>query len=437
MTTEPHIPPDLRDLPTDFDPNAETEGIISGRRYPFHVVGDWIALAIDPATGKRLSPQSRAMYSTLMMHVNHKRGDGVVWPGTAALAELSGLSRADKVKPWIDPLVRIQAVEVHVIRWGERMEKSRNIYVVHETPPPGYQGMTSLAEFYADRDAHAAEMAETEGEVRRQRGKRGVPEIGVAGVSRKNARKTLEPPKSGVPDSPETGAPGTPETGHQPHEHLNHHSYNGGEEEAAHARAREDQPAAIDETAPAADGDEDQDEQLPELPDPSLFALLSIRQIIDEAPHTTGRGEAPPEHIGEAEVYAFARAFDAESERLREAGVYAEGSVLSGWLSRGLESADSLFAILEWRLTPGRALAALTRPKKRKKDRPAAAADAPAPTADAAPRVMECTVHPGVPLFECAECAAAEEKRRQEHNEMVRRRAEEARRGLSSGQGAT
>lgn len=392
----------------DFDPDVPAT-MMAGRRYPFVVVPEWVPLAVDPKTGKRLSTGARAMYDLLKMHVNQSRGDNIVWPGTAVLAELTGLSRADKVKAHMDPLVRINAVEVRVYRWGPRAEKSRNLYIIHETPPPGYQGFNSLAEFYAAREEHRAELEEAT-----ERVKRGAPEIGAPGLSRKNPRSSPETPKRGVPDTPETGAPAPPETGHQPHEDLNHGNYKGQEEEAA--RAREEESPVVDE------------EPAEELPQPSLFALISIRQIIDEAPQTTGRGASGRvEIIGEFECYELARMFDAETQQLAEAGVLAPGSDLSGWLSRGLETANSLYAVLRSRLKPGHATTRITRPKPPTRT-PQPQPDAPEPEREP----DTCSVHDGATPGQCPTCEQEREAARAAHERAMREQTRAARASLAA-----
>lgn len=400
----------MDEFPQGFDPQDPTE-VIGGRRFPYHTAGDWVYLAVDPQTGKRIPQGAKAMYSTLRMHVNHGRNDSVVWPGTDALAEIAGLSRGDKVKPHIDPLVRIGAVEVHVIRWGDRKQYARNFYVVHEAPPQGYTGWLSLADFYAERKKLHKEMEET-GQRLGYVTKPGAPEKRVPRLTSENTASPLGPPKTGGPD--------TPKRGDQPQQPPELKTT--GEEEAA--LAREDQ-SPEPENAPTP-------EPAP-LPEPSLFALATLRSTIEIAPQTTGDHGGLPETIGESEIKDLARAFDAEVRRLVDAGVRQDqaGSQLMAWVGRGLGSADSLYAVLSHRLRPGYATSKLTTPRKT----PKAPQGPPEPRK--APQVADvwtCPDHEGATPGHCPECERIQNRLREQRAKAARSGAGAARAALA-GQG--
>lgn len=388
-------------LPPDFDPDDPTE-IGEGRRFPFHVVGHWVMLAIDPKTGKILHPAARTLYSILKMHANRDTAEAK--PSTETLAELMGVSRGDKVTPYLQALVRVGAIDIDVRRTGVNRMRKRNFYTVHESPPPGYTGYLSLAEYYAVRKGKTA-------------GQSGPPEKGGSGPGATSDDTTPEPPKRGGPETPKTGAPDNPKTGgpdtpkrgqelDQPRTTSSKNNY--GEEEAARARGSE--------------SGHEGNEQAPELPAPSHFALVSIRQIIADAPQTKGAGKDElPELIGDTEVDELARMFDAETERLAEHRSGAGGDLML-WLRRGLSTADSLLAVLRFRLRPGHATSKIVRPKK-----PAAPSDS---SGNGSPREdvpQMCATHPDERAGDCQPCAEAEAAYRAKQAEKSRQSASRAR----------
>lgn len=120
------------------------DSIRPGRRAHFFTpVPEWVILA-------GLSPQALALYVALLAHVNHQRGDSVVWPGMATLAELLGFRTRKSVARYVAELAAVGAVEV------ERQQASmirRNVYVVHEAAPEGHTGALSLTAFYEAKRA--------------------------------------------------------------------------------------------------------------------------------------------------------------------------------------------------------------------------------------------------------------------------------------------
>jgi hypothetical protein len=151
-----------------------------GRRAPYTQVGDWVALA-------DVSRAAKALYWLLAAHVNPQRDDGGVWPSRRALAEALGYAKVESVDPLVKELTKLGAVDVERRRHANGAP-APNRYVVHETPPPGYQGPASLAEFY-DR--------------RRQSSRTRVPP------------STGVPPATGVRVPRSTGGGVPPYTGHE------------------------------------------------------------------------------------------------------------------------------------------------------------------------------------------------------------------------------
>ncbi len=109
---------------------------------------DWITLS-------GASPTAVHIYAILAAHVNQRRGDGTSWPTQETLAAMVGYSRGDKVKPFIDELRTLGAVDVEYMKVMPR----RCIYTVHETPLPGYAGPMTVAEWYATRDETKAQVS--------------------------------------------------------------------------------------------------------------------------------------------------------------------------------------------------------------------------------------------------------------------------------------
>lgn len=125
---------------------TEYSGLRAGRTAPFTMVAEWVMVA--PING-----QAKALYTVLQGHVNTARNDGRAWPGMDNIAELLGYSRRQSVLPYLKELVALGAVEVVV----EKTPKGRrNTYLVHATPPPGYQGLLTYADFYAAKQRDGA-----------------------------------------------------------------------------------------------------------------------------------------------------------------------------------------------------------------------------------------------------------------------------------------
>ncbi|MFC8463369.1 hypothetical protein [Streptomyces sp. NPDC057250] len=96
-----------------------------------------------------------ALYNFLAMHLSMSRRDRYVWPTRDSLAALMGYPRADKISPFVNLLVEIDALVVIKIPNGAGPEK-RNVYRLRRNPPQGYAGHVVLSEMYAAMEALTA-----------------------------------------------------------------------------------------------------------------------------------------------------------------------------------------------------------------------------------------------------------------------------------------
>jgi hypothetical protein len=145
----------------DFDGSL----IETGRRVlPFTYVHDWVLLSA-------VSPAAKCLYAILRAHVYDKSGTQACGPRQEDLALMMGLSEGSKVSRYIKELKALGALDVK--RWGN---PARNKYTVHEAPPDGYGGPTSIAawkEFHAPERARRRDISRVRnlGKKKRQRDK--------------------------------------------------------------------------------------------------------------------------------------------------------------------------------------------------------------------------------------------------------------------------
>ncbi|KJE19393.1 Helix-turn-helix domain, partial [Frankia torreyi] len=121
--------------------------IAAGRRAPFTMLGDWVALS-------GIDDHAKALYWCLAMHVNVARDDTEVWPSRYTLAEWCGFAKAESVDRYLAQLVELGAIEVRQHRHAGGM-RARNRYLVHGSPSDDYAGARSLHEWYQRRRAEA------------------------------------------------------------------------------------------------------------------------------------------------------------------------------------------------------------------------------------------------------------------------------------------
>ena len=123
--------------------DADEVPVVEGRRAPFTMVADWVALA-------EASPQAKLLYVLYAMHVNQGRGDGSVWPRRRWLAEMMGFKQPRSVDAYNRELQALGAIDLEP-RWIAPGVRGANLVRVHMTPPDGYDGPASLREHYERR----------------------------------------------------------------------------------------------------------------------------------------------------------------------------------------------------------------------------------------------------------------------------------------------
>ncbi|MFF8422963.1 hypothetical protein [Streptomyces sp. NPDC015680] len=118
----------------------EIEEFEQGRRAPFTMLGDWVAVS-------GVDPNARSVYWDIKAHVNENRGTGTAWPPRDFLAMLAGDKQARTMDPYLRQLEAIDAIGAERERQIAKM-RSRNLYKIHDTPPRGWDGPASHAEVW-------------------------------------------------------------------------------------------------------------------------------------------------------------------------------------------------------------------------------------------------------------------------------------------------
>jgi len=190
--------------PAEIEDVDEQLEIAAGRRIPFTQVGDWVALAPG------LSPQAKALYWHLAMHVSMTREDDWVWPSQEVLAKWLGFNRVQSITRYVEELEAIGAVDREIVRYAGGM-RQRCRYTVHGTPPEDFTGPQSLKEFYARRKA---ELAANPPRPRRRKKPAGAPGVAVerntgttaesnTGVAPESNTRPASDPQPGVTPDPQ------------------------------------------------------------------------------------------------------------------------------------------------------------------------------------------------------------------------------------------
>lgn len=113
----------------------------TGRPSGYTSVGDWVLLA--PITDRAVR-----IYCLLRMHCEGLTDDEA-WPSQRTLASMLGVKKADTIQNAIKELVELGAVEVQTVA---AQHGRHNRYVVHLSPPPGYEkGPRDRTSYYAAR----------------------------------------------------------------------------------------------------------------------------------------------------------------------------------------------------------------------------------------------------------------------------------------------
>lgn len=126
-------------LSVDPATGAEVRG---GRRVPFTPIPHWV-LHLEG-----LSHLGLRVYALLLSHLNASRGDTLAWPSQDNLADMAGVHRNSISKVINTELVPLGLAEIRIHRYGDNNTRRRNVYVVHELPPPGYEGVVSTGDWY-------------------------------------------------------------------------------------------------------------------------------------------------------------------------------------------------------------------------------------------------------------------------------------------------
>ncbi|MFI9052507.1 hypothetical protein [Streptomyces sp. NPDC053427] len=124
----------------DLDEQYEA---VMGRKAPFTMVPDWITLHDE------LHPQAKAVYAVLAMHVNVSKKDDTAWPTRLTMAEMLGWTREQSPDKYLQQLEAAGAIDTE--DWSRPNGARGKLYYVHQTPPAGYTGVTTVAEWYKRR----------------------------------------------------------------------------------------------------------------------------------------------------------------------------------------------------------------------------------------------------------------------------------------------
>ena len=194
-----------------------------GRRAPFTMLGDWVAVS-------GIDPNGRSLYWDVKAHVNENRGTSTAWPPRDFLAMLAGDKQARTMDPYMRQLEAIDAIGASRERSVAKM-RSRNLYKVHDTPPKGWDGPSSHAEvwewlrqdrdacreYYADRRAWLKDIEDAWSRVKQEEKARGAkPSAPVSKEGHrawlKECRRLWVHRRAGKPTSPRSAVQRTTES---------------------------------------------------------------------------------------------------------------------------------------------------------------------------------------------------------------------------------
>lgn len=171
-------------------------GFKTGRQgAPYTDIHEWVMFS-------SASAEAKALYVIMRAHVNRERGDNIVWMSGNTLAILLGYSRGDKIKKFLDELVKLGALSepdragVHGV----------NVYEVHREPPKGYTGPLSVDEWYAANGPELDNRREIDKAGRDAR--RARQRAAMTGDEQQNTRSTPVTPGRGEQASEDAVAPG-------------------------------------------------------------------------------------------------------------------------------------------------------------------------------------------------------------------------------------
>ena len=354
---------------SDDDSPAGDE-LVYGRRA---TQGTWSPDWVELAPG--IDSHAARIYRILRMRLNKARkarGDYRVWPGTASLAHSCGLERSGSVSPYLAQLEELGAIDIH-----RRGMPRRNVYVVHDTPPPGYQGPLTIQDWDqvpTNRLAIAAIKAKDKARNDAARAK------AKAAADKRTAQKAqlspdtrssgyqappgqmslLDTPSSGYQDAPSSAHLDTPSgRDHDAAKNVDHSSKEPPRKEPPPTHVPHQPRAPHDSHQP-----HPREEEEPEPPDGDFV----LQAVLARVPRRARPGPAQHQAL----------------RRLADAALDAGWTVdaLLDRLTQGdlLDNTAGVYAVLQHRLSPGKGLPDEVPP-------PTPVAPAPAP--DEPPRLVD------------------------------------------------
>lgn len=186
----------------DFDEGQADE--LVGEDWPpfFTMVPVWLLLC-------GCSAQAYRMYAFLAEHISQVRTSKqpIACPKQVAIARVLGLSSDRKVARYREELVALGALRVEKYRYSNGMRTGYRYYI-RFSPPPGFEGLMSLTEFYdANPDVRSAK---ADGRTRAAKAPDQAPPAAAAAPSAKppSAKPPSAPsPKPSAAPKPKKAAP--------------------------------------------------------------------------------------------------------------------------------------------------------------------------------------------------------------------------------------
>lgn len=187
--------------PTATTDSSADEIIFDRSVGPFAMIPQWIFLC------PQLKHAAVRLYGVLVSHLNQGRTDRTCWPGRDRLALMMGLSRGDKITPYLRQLELVGAVTIH-------RGADRNVYEIHSAPPAG-QTVTGVCDWTRDPD-NRARLDAARGQAaadRAARRPRPAADSGPATTGTICVTSTPRTPVSGCVSAPKTGCVSAPFSG--------------------------------------------------------------------------------------------------------------------------------------------------------------------------------------------------------------------------------
>uniref|UniRef100_UPI00117C1C68 hypothetical protein n=1 Tax=Streptomyces griseus TaxID=1911 RepID=UPI00117C1C68 len=127
---------------TDWSPDIPQA--VQSELPPFGIKPHWVTFGFSASANR--------LYDLYNAHVNRDRGDLIVWPTLDDLAGMMGLSRGDKVTPYMRELEA--GGGIHVRRVTKTGGKGRRYVITLKVhPPEGFTGYLQASEWHAAHHA--------------------------------------------------------------------------------------------------------------------------------------------------------------------------------------------------------------------------------------------------------------------------------------------